>query len=311
MKTLVSLILLSLSLAAAAQDSDLVRNNPELLAARGSGEVTLGNFEARVHRIPPEMRFPTIRNRGRFEEILNKLLIDAQLAAEATSKGFHEDPVVRERLELAMREELARAWIEHQVDEGGNVDYTAMAREEWMLNRDKYVTPETIDVAHILVSTSERSTEEAESLAQEIYAELQASPERFTELAETRSEDAGSAARGGTYVGVKRGDMVAPFENVAFSLEINEISEPVQTDYGFHVIRLDAVNPPEQMSFEAVRLQLETQARELHRERQRRAYLQPLYAEDIEVTPQSVENAVGRALGEEFLAREAGGEGNP
>lgn len=296
---------LFLALPLAAQESPFVRDNADLLAARGDGEVTLEDFQARVDRIPPEQRFVTVRNRTRFEDMLNKLLIDAQLAADAKADGFHENPVVRARLELAMREELARAWIEHKVDDGGAVDYTAMAREEWMLNRDKYVTPETIDVAHILISTENRTPEEALMLASTLHDQLRESPENFSELAKANSDDPGSASRGGTYPGVKRGDMVKPFEDAAFALDVGEISDPVLTDYGYHLIKVDGKTSPEQKSFDAVRLQLENQAREQYRERKRREYLQPLYAEEMEVTRESVENAVERALGPDVLARNA------
>jgi parvulin-like peptidyl-prolyl isomerase len=210
-----------------------------------------------------------------------------------------------------MREELARAWIEHKVDDGGAVDYTAMAREEWMLNRDQYLTAETIDVAHILISTEDRTNEEALSIASALHEQLLTSPEQFAELARTRSDDPGSASRGGTYPDVKRGDMVKPFEDVAFALEIGEISEPVLTDFGYHLIRLDGKQSPEQQPFDAVRVQLENQARERYRERKRREYLQPLYAEEIEVTRDSVENAVERALGPDVLARNAQDEADP
>ncbi len=305
MKYVPALLFLFLVPPLAAQESSLVRDNPDLLAARGQGEVTAQDFQARVDRIPPEQRFVTVRNRSRFEEMLNRLLIDAQLAADARAEGFHENPVVRARLELAMREELARAWIEHKVDQGGEVDYTAMAREEWMLNRDQYVTPETIDVAHILIGTESRTAEEALEIAVDLQRQLQKDPSRFAELAREYSDDPGSASRGGTYPGVKRGDMVKPFEDAAFALEIGEISEPVLTDYGYHLIQLDGINPPEQQPFDAVRMQLETQARSQHRERKRREYLQPLYAEEMEVTRESVEKAVGKALGPEVLARNA------
>lgn len=289
---------LALPDAASAQ----VRDDPDLLAARGAGEITHDEFAARVDRIPPEMRFRVVRDRARMEDLLNKLLIDAQLAAEARAVGFDKDPLVQERLALAMREELARAWIEHRVDEDAPADYTALARERWMLNRDQFMTPETIDVAHILIGTDTRNEEEALARAREVYDKVVANPSRFAELVREYSDDSGSSGRGGTYLGVKRGDMVAPFEEAAFGLEVGAVSEPVRTQYGYHVIRLDAVHPPEPQPFEAVQAQLEAQEREKHRERKRLEVLQPLYAEPLEVTPESVENSIRQVFGPEVLA---------
>jgi parvulin-like peptidyl-prolyl isomerase len=282
-----------------------VRDNPELMAARGKGEVTHSNFEARANRIPPEMRFRVIRDRARMEDMLNKLLIDAQMAADAKEAGFHEDPLVQKRLELAVREELARAWIEYKVDADAPADYTTMAREEWMLNRDRYMTPETVDVAHILVGLDGRSDEEALELAESIKAQLDADPARFAELVWEHSDDSGSRSRGGEYRNVKRGDMVKPFEDTAFSLEVGQISGPVRTDYGYHIIRKDAVTAPQPQPFESIQASLEEQMREEHRERKRREYLKPLYEEELEVTQESVETAIERVFGPEVLARNA------
>ena len=149
-----------------------VRDNPELLAARGAGEVSHADFEARVNRIPPEMRFRVVRDTKRMDDILNSMLINAQLAAAAEEAGFQNDPIVQNRIQLAMREELARAWIEHVIDNAEPADYSAMAREQYTLNRDQFMTPTTIDVAHILVNLEDRS--EAEALEPVSYTHLRA-----------------------------------------------------------------------------------------------------------------------------------------
>lgn len=297
-----SATLIAFSLLIPAPAIAQVRDNPELLAARGAGEVSHADFEARVARIPPEVRFRVVRDTNRMDDILNNLLINAQLAAAAKEAGFENDPVVRNRLELAVREELARAWIEHVIDNSDPADYTAMARERYALNRERYTTPETIDVAHILVNFEDRSEAEALELAESLREQVVAEPERFGDLARSFSDDSGSRSRGGVYRGVKKGDMVAPFEDAAFSLEIGQISAPVQTRYGYHVIRLDAVNPPEQMPFESVQAALEEQMREQHRERVRGNYLKPLYEQDIEVNRESVQNSILRVFGPEVLA---------
>ena len=299
------LITLILILAIPGHGVAQLRDNPDLMAARGKGEVTHANFEARVHRIPPEMRFRVVRERSRLEDMLNKLLIDAQLAADARAVGFHEDPIVRERLELAMREELSRAWIEYKIDADAPADYTAMAREEWILNQDRYMTPETIDVAHILIGLDGRDENEAFALAKSIREQLDVSPDRFAELVREHSDDSGSRARGGEYKAVKRGDMVKPFEDTAFALDVGVISDPVLTDYGYHIIRKDAVTRPQQRPFEAVQVDLEEQVRNEHRERKRREYLQPLFEQEIEVTQESVENAIERVFGPDVLAKYA------
>ncbi|MFC0561781.1 peptidylprolyl isomerase [Halalkalibacter alkalisediminis] len=89
--------------------------------------------------------------------------------------------------------------------------------------------PERIRASHILV--------EDEGTANEVLEKLEAG-EDFAELAIEYSTDPGSGARGGDLDFFGRGQMVPPFEEAAFALEIDEISEPVESDYGFHIIKL-------------------------------------------------------------------------
>jgi peptidyl-prolyl cis-trans isomerase C len=295
-------VLLTLGFVFAPATQAQVRDNPELLAARGDGEVSHADFEARVNRIPPEVRFRVVRDTSRMDEILNSMLINAQLAAAAEEAGFQDDPVVQNRIQLAIREELARAWIEHVIDNAEPADFTAMAREQYTLNRERFMTPETIDVAHILINLEDRTDAEALELAESLREQVIGDPDRFGELARSFSDDAGSRSRGGVYNGVKKGDMVEPFENAAFALEVGQISVPVKTRFGYHVIRLDAVHAPEPVPFETVQAQLEEQMRDQHRERVRGQYLTPLYEEDIEVSRESVQNSILRVFGPEVLA---------
>ena len=82
-----------------------------------------------------------------------------------------------------------------------------------------------------------RDDAETLALAQEIRQRL-ADGEEFAALAAEYSDDPGSAANGGDLGWFGRGRMVAPFEEAAFALAVNEISEPVKTDFGYHIIEV-------------------------------------------------------------------------
>ena len=117
------------------------------------------------------------------------------------------------------------------------------------------------------------------------------------------SDDESKANNRGSFTEVKRGDMVDTFEAAAFELPVGMISEPVRTQYGYHLVRKDGDNPPQQRSFREVRVALEQQARRQHLERVRGDYLQSLYDEEIIVTQESVENSIKQLFGPEVLAR--------
>ena len=96
-------------------------------------------------------------------------------------------------------------------------------------HKTDYSTEEQIEASHILVKTEEE--------AQAILAELAGGAD-FAELARTRSTDTGSAAQGGALGWFGRGVMAPEFEEAAFALEVGETSGIVQTDFGFHIIRV-------------------------------------------------------------------------
>ncbi len=104
--------------------------------------------------------------------------------------------------------------------------------------------------------------------AQALRDQLEASPGRFPELARSQSQDPGSAAQGGDLDFFARGAMVKPFEDAAFALEKNRISDVVETEFGFHIIQVTDIRKPEQQPFEAMRARLEADLRQQQAQRQ-------------------------------------------
>ncbi len=121
-------------------------------------------------------------------------------------------------------------------------------------NKSVYVQRESRDVRHILVTKK--------PLADQLYAQLK-SGANFAKLAKKYSKDPGSAQNGGRLT-ITRGQTVPPFDKAAFSLAKNELSQPVKTQYGFHVIQaLSPVRPAKTTPLDkvknSIRQQLEQQ----------------------------------------------------
>lgn len=105
--------------------------------------------------------------------------------------------------------------------------------------------------------------------AQALLAELKQKPARFAELAKAKSQDPGSAAKGGDLEFFSRGSMVKPFEDAAFALAKGQISDLVESEFGFHIIQLTDIRQPAKPSFESLRAELE---RELKQQQSIKAY---------------------------------------
>ncbi len=111
-------------------------------------------------------------------------------------------------------------------------------------NKDQYNTAEMVRASHILV--------EAESDAKAIAQQLKDGAD-FATLAKEKSVDTMSAANGGDLDWFGRGQMVEPFENAAFSMKVNEVSAPVKSDFGYHIIKLTDKKEAYQAVYEEVK----------------------------------------------------------
>ena len=116
--------------------------------------------------------------------------------------------------------------------------------------------------SHILINAPKDAPaverEKAKARAQQLLAEVRKAPGEFVELAKKNSQDQGSAAAGGDLDFFARGAMVKPFEDAAFAMKKGDISDVVESDFGYHIIMLTDIKAPPQRSFEELRAGIES-----------------------------------------------------
>lgn len=122
--------------------------------------------------------------------------------------------------------------------------------------------------SHILIAAPKAAPEadrqKAREKAQELLAQVKKAPDSFAEVAKKHSQDPGSAPQGGDLDFFARGAMTKPFEDAAFALGKGEISGVVETDFGYHIIKVTDVKVPRQRNFEQMKPELEAEvARQL------------------------------------------------
>ena len=131
--------------------------------------------------------------------------------------------------------------------------------------QDQFRVPEQVDVRHILIKTptagpdgkvDPQGMEAARARAQDVLKQLKAGA-KFEDLAKQYSEDPGSKDNGGLYENVERGRMVPEFDKAAFSLPKGQLSELVQTSFGFHILRVEEHQAARLRSLDEVKPEIE------------------------------------------------------
>ncbi len=142
----------------------------------------------------------------------------------------------------------------------------AEVRKQYDDNPRRFGKVEQRDAAHILITVKPDASAEdkaaAKKKAEEIAAQARKTPAQFAEMAKKLSQDTGSAAEGGDLgFFAHDGSMVKPFEDAVFGMKVGEIAGPVQTGFGWHVIKLIAIQPAQQQAFDQVKGQIEQDLR--------------------------------------------------
>jgi len=137
-------------------------------------------------------------------------------------------------------------------------------RDYYDKNKSSYGAPEKRQARHILVTVPVGAKPDADAAAKkkadELMAQVKAGGD-FAKLAKDNSADPGSAAKGGELDWSERGTFVGPFGDAVFSMKEGELRGPVKTDFGYHIIRLDGIQPGSTKTFDEVKGEIDAQLR--------------------------------------------------
>jgi peptidyl-prolyl cis-trans isomerase D len=138
-------------------------------------------------------------------------------------------------------------------------------RKYYTENASRYSVAEERRASHVLIGAAKDAPAaeraQAKVKAEALLAELRKAPATFAAVAKKNSSDTASAERGGDLDFFARGAMVKPFEDAAYAMKAGEISNVVETDFGYHIIRLDAVRGGDKKPFDAVRGEIDNEVK--------------------------------------------------
>lgn len=207
----------------------------------------------RIARLQAEERRVSVLERSR-EAMAGAVTVEPE-AVQAYYEDHRDAFRTPRRVRVAYLE-LDLAALRDQVDIP-----TEEVRAQYETTREQYRQAAERRASHILIEipedAGEAATEQAREQARELRRRIVEEGASFEAVAREHSDDPGSAEQGGDLGFISRGSMVEPFEQALFALdEAGDVSEPVRTTYGYHLIRLEEVREPKPQPFEAVREQV-------------------------------------------------------
>jgi len=218
---------------------------PETVVATVGGEpITEADLSFAAEDLTTELGQMPVDQRKAF---LLRLLIDIKVTAKAgRDAGLADAPLFQQRVKFLEERALRRAYVGDAISKAVTEETLRAAYDKFVAD---FVPAQELHASHILVKTEEE--------AKAVKAELDGGAD-FATIAKEKSIDPG-AANGGDLGFFSKGMMVGPFEDAAFALTVGQVSEPVQSQFGWHVIKLLETRESAAPTFEEAAQQLQQQ----------------------------------------------------
>ena len=214
----------------------------ETLVTVNGNAITQGMVDAMLKQMPERMR-KQLEMTGQMGQLQEQLVIGELLYREALTRNLHQDPNIQTTIALATRAAMAQSVIETVVKERTTDEKVKTYYDD---HKVQYARPQ-VNASHILVKD--------EGLINEIKTKLDGG-EDFSALAKAHSMDPGSKENGGSLGWFKKADMVGPFAEAAFAADKDTVTGPVQTRFGWHIIKVD--DKRDEIPLDEVRDQIES-----------------------------------------------------
>lgn len=225
--------------------------------------ITAADLQVEARNIPPEQRSTVLAQPEAVSQFATSLFVRRALAEQAAAQGLADDASIAISLRSAREAVLAEALLERAAAAAmpGEQAVEAQARAIYRAQPERFPRPEQVHARHILILPKQGEEGATEQAAKDLLAKLRAGA-NFEALATEYSGDYASAKRGGDLGFFGRRSMVAEFEQAAFALQKpGDLSEPVRTQFGYHIVQLVEKRPAGVQAFEEVRDGLMQQVR--------------------------------------------------
>jgi foldase protein PrsA len=257
-------------------------------------KITLSSFASQLN-LDLLSEVPSDRIQDQMKEILEEMINERLIEKEALSRGYDKVPEVSEKVrqyrEGLMENKLYGNYIlpDIKVTEED-------LRQYFEQNRKEFAFPEKRKVAHIQMDSMDSAKDVLKKLKE---------GESFENLVKTHSKDTQSSNRGGEIGWINKGVTPPEFDKAIFSLKTGEVSDPVQTHLGFHLVKLLEIQPSQPMDFSQAKTAVEKKVFQKKRDDKIRFWIDKLKAvakiemneEEVRATAKKVEEELSKEMG--------------
>lgn len=240
---------------------DLPRES--ILAKIGDHTITMSNFEERLNDLPTDYQ-KRLEDKKQKIKFLEQLVEVSLCSMEAGQKGMDKDKLIQSRIRNATDNILAREYIKREIIDKITISDKEVG-EYYKTHLEEFTRPEQVKARHILIKVSPKAESEkwtkALARAQELKRQLDNGAD-FVTLAKEYSDDLRSKKKGGSLGLIYKGGKFGPeFSRIAFTLDTGEVSDPVKTSQGYHIIKVEDKKPEMITSLDKVKGGIEAKLR--------------------------------------------------
>ena len=263
-------LVLGLAAAMSAYAADPV------LARNAWAEVKKSDLDAELVRFPVDQHFEFLSSRERIAKMVENILVTKTLAAQAKEQGIDKEPATQGEILNQAERVLARRRIEAFDRDLKLPDLEKRAAEIYKLEPERFRDNAVYETAHIMVDTKCRPKDEALARAEKAFAEVQSGKLGFAEGAERYSDDVTTNKKGGIIDPVTLDRLTGEYAEAVKKLKPGEITPPVATPFGYHVVKLLSVKQGRQYSYNEVKKKLLEELTQNYVKEQRTLYLEKI-----------------------------------
>lgn len=212
-----------------------------VLAKIGNQTVTETDLKGIANAVPEKFRHLYTTPEGR-KKTLEYVVNIYVLAGEAERQGLDKKPEVANLLQFTRRDLLARLYLD-QMTKDLPAPTDAEAKDNYEKNKSQYSTPESVHLHHILVASEKEAKDVLDRLKK---------GEKFSDVA-SQVSICPSKIKGGNLEWLPKGSLVPEIEEVAFSMKEGQVTGPVKSKFGYHVLLLEEKRGPQENSFDQVK----------------------------------------------------------